>query len=97
MERVSQLYERSADLVRIGAYVRCWLREAVSDDGSLAFAMEAAAKHRHGQSGRCESRKDQRAGLGDNTERERLIQNYVWIKPGWIKVVHVSCVIDEIA
>jgi len=26
VERVAKLYERGADLVRIGAYVRCWKR-----------------------------------------------------------------------
>ena len=30
VERVSQLYEQGADLVRIGAYVRCWQRWARS-------------------------------------------------------------------
>jgi len=30
VERVSRLYERGADLVRIGAYVRCWQRWARS-------------------------------------------------------------------
>ena len=35
VERVSQLYERGADLVRIGAYVRCWKRWARSGLGGL--------------------------------------------------------------
>jgi len=30
VERVAQLYERGADLLRIGAYVRCWKRWARS-------------------------------------------------------------------
>jgi hypothetical protein len=36
MERVSQLYERGADLVRIGAYVRCWKRWTKSGLGGLS-------------------------------------------------------------
>ena len=35
VERVAQLYERGADLVRIGAYVRCWKRWARSGLGGL--------------------------------------------------------------
>jgi RNA-directed DNA polymerase len=35
VERMSQLYERCADLVRIGAYVRCWKRWARSGLGGL--------------------------------------------------------------
>jgi hypothetical protein len=35
VERVTQLYERGADLVRIGAYVRCWKRWARSGLGDL--------------------------------------------------------------
>ena len=35
VERVTQLYERGADLVRIGAYVRCWKRWARSGLGGL--------------------------------------------------------------
>jgi RNA-directed DNA polymerase len=35
VERVAQLYERGADLVRIGAYVQCWKRWARSGLGGL--------------------------------------------------------------
>ena len=35
VERVSQLYERGVDIVRIGAYVRCWKRWARSGLGGL--------------------------------------------------------------
>jgi hypothetical protein len=43
VERVSQLYERGADLVRIGAYVRCWKRWARSGlGGPVAVLTERA-------------------------------------------------------
>ena len=43
VERVAQLYERGADLVRIGAYVRCWKRWARSGLGGLIADLEEHA------------------------------------------------------
>jgi len=43
VERVSRLYERGADLVRIGAYVRCWRRWARSGLGRLGFVLAERA------------------------------------------------------
>jgi hypothetical protein len=43
VERVSQLYERGADLIRIGTYVRCWKRWARSGLGSLSAYLAVRA------------------------------------------------------
>src|SRR5271167_4541547 len=43
VERVSQLYERGADLVRIGAYVRCWKRWARSGLRSVGEDLAGSA------------------------------------------------------
>ncbi len=43
VERVSRLYERGVDLIRIGAYVRCWQRWAKSGLGSLGEKLSGQA------------------------------------------------------
>jgi RNA-directed DNA polymerase len=48
VERVSQLYERGADLVRIGAYVRCWQRWARSGLRGMAEELAESAVRRVG-------------------------------------------------
>ena len=48
VERVAQLYERGADLVRIGAYVRCWQRWARSGLRGMAEDLAESAVRRVG-------------------------------------------------
>ncbi len=49
VERVFQLYERGAGLVRIGAYVRCWKRWARSGLGDLVADLAERALSRVGR------------------------------------------------
>jgi len=47
VERVSRLYERGEDLVRIGAYVRRWLQSAKSGLGADGYRLMPRAKQQH--------------------------------------------------